>query len=79
MSKFHKTFKENFILNEWYIVEKYLSNKVECQYVKFERGHLQFITNQRVNLNVSGGEIRDEKAKISKNNEIFTVNGWIKI
>ena len=79
MSKFHKTFKNNFTLNEWYNVEKKPLLKVRTQYVKFERGHLQFRSENGASIDVSGGDIRDNLVEITKDDEVFTVNGWVKI
>lgn len=79
MSKFHKTFKNHFTLNEWYEVDRKIFPVVRTQYVNFERGHLQFRSESGTNINVSGGEIRDNLVKITKDNEVFTVNGWVKI
>lgn len=79
MSKFHKTFKNNFTLDEWYNVEIKSRPKVKTQYVKFERGHLQFRSESGTNINVSGGDIRDNLVEITKDDEVFTVNGWVKI
>lgn len=77
MSKFHKTFKNYFVLNEWY--QGILSNdeKITFKYESFERGHLHFISDSGMRYIVNGGSIRDGKWKLFKDGKLFTVNGWV--
>lgn len=78
MSKFHKTFKNEFIIGEAY--QGILSNeKITFKYESFERGHLHFISDSGVRYIVNGGSIRDGKWKLFKDEKLFTVNGWVKI
>ena len=79
MSKFHKTFKNEFVIGELY--QGILGNgeKITFKYESFERGHLRFIADSGRRYIVNGGSIRDSKWKLFKDGKLFTINGWIEI
>ena len=59
MSKFHKTFKNEFILNDDYQGILNGGNKINFKYTSFERGHLKFVGESGILYNICGGDVRD--------------------